>query len=399
MSTMIVTASETAQAVTYSFSGTAWAITLLAVFALFTFDFVVAARNPHIVSMREAGIWVSVYVAIAVAFGLSLNFWGPEQTEASISSDGGWSLQFFAGYITELSLSVDNLFVFVLVFSSFAVPKVYQQKVLLIGIIMALVLRLIFILVGAAALAKFSWMFYIFGAFLLYTAVKLVTNHGAEGDPADNKVVQLAEKLIPTTREYHDGSFFVKIDGRRVATPLFLVFIAIFMSDLLFAMDSIPAIFGLTSEPYIVFTANAFALMGLRQMFFLLDGMLDKLVYLTYGLAVILGFIGVKLLLHAMHESGFDVPEIGTLASLVVIIGALIVTVLASLWKVRHDPDALVEHDLTGRHHPEGQLLEKLHPEQHAAATAATAATDAPAATEPPVEGDQPAATDKPAGE
>ena len=363
MPTAMVMASESAERVTSSFSYNAWIITLLIVFGLFLFDFIHASRNPHEVSMREAGIWTVIYVAVALVFGLTLNFWGPEQTAQAVSADGGWTLQYLAGYITEKSLSIDNLFVFVLIFSSFAVPRIYQQKVLMIGIMMALVLRLIFILIGAAALARFSWMFYFFGGFLIYSAIKLVTNHGAEGDPSDNKMVRFAEKIIPTTREYHNGNFFTRIDGRRVATPLFLVMVAIFMSDLLFAMDSIPAIFGLTSEPYIVFTANAFALMGLRPLFFLLDGLLDRLVYLTYGLAFILGFIGVKLLLHAMHESGFDVPEIGTAASLVVIIGALVVTVLASLWKVRNDPDAMEEHDLTGHHHPEGDGLKHLSPE------------------------------------
>lgn len=361
--TMALPASEATEAVTNSFSSTAWAVTLVLVFGLFLIDFISAARNPHEVSMREAGIWTAVYVAAAVIFGLTISFWGPEQTAEQAAADGGWSLQYLAGYITEKSLSVDNLFIFVLIFSSFAVPKVYQQKVLMIGIIMALVLRLIFILIGAAALAAWSWLFYIFGGFLIYTAFKLVTKHGAEGNPADNKIIKFAERVIPTTREYHNGNFFTRVDGKRVATPLFLVMVAIFMSDLLFALDSIPAIFGLTSEPYIVFTANAFALMGLRPMFFLLDGLLDKLVYLTYGLAAILGFIGVKLLLHAMHESGFDVPVIGTLASLVVIIGVLIVTVVASLWKVRRDPNALVQHDLTGHHHPQGQSLQHLTPE------------------------------------
>ncbi len=363
MPTPMAIAQEASEAVTYSFSSTAWAITMVLVFGLFTFDFIHAARNPHVVAMKEAGIWVSIYIGVAVLFGLSLMFWGPEQTQEQLDAQGGWSLQFFAGYVTELSLSVDNLFVFVLIFSSFAVPKLYQQKVLLIGIIIALVLRLIFILIGAAALAKYSWLFYFFGAFLVYTAINLVRNHGKESNPADNKVVAFAERVLPTTREYHEGKFIAQVNGKRVVTPLFLVFIAIFMTDLLFAMDSIPAIFGLTSEPYIVFTANAFALMGLRQMFFLLDGMLDKLVYLTYGLAVILGFIGVKLLLHAAHESGFDVPTIGTLLSLVVIIGTLIITVVTSLRKVSKDANALVEHDMTGHHHPQGGALEKLKPE------------------------------------
>lgn len=360
MAMYVPAASGTSGAVTNSFSTTAWAVTLALVFGLFLVDFVHASRHPHEVSMREAGIWTAVYVAAAVVFGVALSLFGPEQSADALAGDGGWSVQFLAGYITEKSLSVDNLFIFVLIFSSFAVPKLYQQKVLMIGIVMALVLRLIFILVGAAALAAYSWLFYFFGGFLIYTAIKLITNHGAEGNPADNKVVRFAEKVIPTTREYHDGSFFTRIDGRRVATPLFIVMVAIFMSDLLFALDSIPAIFGLTSEPYIVFTANAFALMGLRPMFFLLDGLLDRLVYLTYGLAVILGFIGVKLLLHAMHESGLDVPVIGTLASLAVIIGVLAVTVLASLWKVRRDPDALQTHDLTGHHHPKGGTLQRL---------------------------------------
>ncbi len=363
--TAVTAATESPQAVTNAFGTTAWTITLALVFGLFLLDFVHAKRNPHEVGMREAGIWTIVYITLAVVFGLTLNFWGPEQSEQALASDGGWTLQYLAGYITEKSLSVDNLFVFVLVFGAFAVPKVYQQEVLMIGIVIALILRLIFILIGAAALAQFSWLFYFFGAFLIYSAIKLMTNHGAEGNPADNKMVKLAERVIPTTSEYHDGKFFAKIDGRRVATPLFLVVIAIFVADLMFAMDSIPAIFGLTSEPYIVFTANAFALMGLRPMFFLLDGLLDRLVYLTYGLAVILGFIGVKLLLHAMHESGFDVPEIGTFQSLVVIIGVLVVTVLASLWKIRHDPDAMAEHDLTGHHHGEGAALEEMDRQAH----------------------------------
>jgi tellurite resistance protein TerC len=365
LSTAVGAASEAPQAVTNAFSTTAWTITLVFVFGLFLVDFVHAKRNPHEVGMREAGMWTVVYITLAVIFGLTLNFWGPEQSEQALASDGGWTLQYLAGYITEKSLSVDNLFVFVLIFSAFAVPKRYQQEVLMIGIVIALILRLIFILVGAAALAQFSWLFYFFGAFLIWSAVKLITNHGVEGDPADNKIVKTAERVIPTTSEYHGGKFFAKIDGRRVATPLFLVVIAIFVADLMFAMDSIPAIFGLTSEPYIVFTANAFALMGLRPMFFLLDGLLDRLVYLTYGLAVILGFIGVKLLLHALHESGFDVPEIGTFQSLVVIIGVLVITVLASLWKIRRDPEALAEHDLTGHHHQEGAAVEEVDEQAH----------------------------------
>jgi tellurite resistance protein TerC len=330
-------------------STTVWAVTFVAVFGVYTLDFVVASRRPHVVSMREAAIWVTVYVLAAVAFGVGIwQVYGEQYGE-----------EFFAGWITEYSLSVDNLFVFVIIMTSFAVPQIYQQKVLQIGIIGALLLRFLFIVLGAAALEQFSWLFYVFGAFLIYTAVKLASGHGSEGDPAHHALVRRVERWLPVTTEYHDGSFTTRIDGKRVYTPLFMVMVAIFMTDLMFALDSIPAIFGLTEEPYIVFTANAFALMGLRQLYFLLDGLLDRLVYLSYGLSIILGFIGVKLLLHALHESGFDVPEITTEASLVVILSVLTITVVASLVAVRRNPALVQQH---GAHKGEtpGDALEDI---------------------------------------
>ncbi len=307
-----------------------WVVTVLAFFTVYTAEFIYAKRHPHVVQFREAAKWVIVYIAAAVLFGIGI--WvikGPES-----------GIEFFAGWITEYSLSVDNLFVFVIILSAFAVPAIYQQEVLQVGIIGALVLRFLFIIIGAAAIAKFSWIFFIFGAFLLYTAYKLASNHGTESDPSQNKVLKLAEKYLPVTPIYHEGGFRVKIDGKKYFTPLFIVMIAIFTTDILFALDSIPAIFGLTDDPYIVFTANAFALMGLRQMYFMLDGLLDRLIYLSYGLSVILGFIGVKLILHAAHENGFkSAPEISTPVSLVVIVTVLAITVFASLRQTKLHPE------------------------------------------------------------
>ena len=307
-----------------------WVVTVLAFFTVYTAEFIYAKRHPHVVQFREAAKWVIVYIAAPVLFGIGI--WvikGPES-----------GIEFFAGWITEYSLSVDNLFVFVIILSAFAVPAIYQQEVLQVGIIGALVLRFLFIIIGAAAIAKFSWIFFIFGAFLLYTAYKLASNHGTESDPSQNKVLKLAEKYLPVTPIYHEGAFRVKIDGKKYFTPLFIVMIAIFTTDILFALDSIPAIFGLTDDPYIVFTANAFALMGLRQMYFMLDGLLDRLIYLSYGLSVILGFIGVKLILHAAHENGFkSAPEISTPVSLVVIVTVLAITVFASLRQTKLHPE------------------------------------------------------------
>jgi tellurite resistance protein TerC len=262
--------------------------------------------------------------------------------------------EYFAGYITEKSLSVDNLFVFVLIMASFAVPRELQQKVLLFGIAFALVLRTVFILVGAAAIENFSWVFYIFGGFLVYTAYAQARGggHTGEEDYHENGFLRLVRRILPTTQEYHSDKLTTKVDGKRLITPLFIALIAIGSADILFAVDSIPAIFGLTEETYLVFSANAFALLGLRQLFFLLDGLLDRLVYLAYGLAVILGFIGVKLLIHALHTNELPfinggehvtlVPEIPTWLSLTVILATLIVTTVASLARSRRDAAASV---------------------------------------------------------
>ena len=257
--------------------------------------------------------------------------------------------EYFAGYITEKSLSVDNLFVFVLIMASFGVPRALQQKVLLFGIAFALVLRTVFILVGAAAIENFSWIFYIFGGFLVWTAYAQAKSggHSSDEDYQENAVLRLARKVLPTTDEYHSDRLVTKVDGKRFITPLFIALIAIGSADILFAVDSIPAIFGLTQETYLVFTANAFALLGLRQLFFLLDGLLDRLVYLAYGLAVILGFIGAKLLIHALHTNELPfinggehvtlIPEIPTWLSLTVILLTLVVTTVASLAKNKRD--------------------------------------------------------------
>lgn len=301
--------------------GWLWAVTIGAVILVYTFESIHAIRHPHIVPFREAVAWVSIYVTAAFVFGIFL--W------INLGSDIG--LQFVAGYITELSLSVDNLFVFILIMASFAVPSMYVQMLLQLGIVGALVLRFLFILVGAAAIERFSWIFFIFGAFLIYTAIKLVAKHGEQDKAEDSGIVNFLEKKLPLTSEYHDKKFALKIDGKWVFTPMVIVVISLFMTDIVFALDSIPAIFGLTTEPYIVFTANAFALMGLRQMYFLLDGLLDRLIYLSYGLAFILAFIGVKLTLHAFHEQGFKVPEVSTQLSLLVILVTLIITVITSL--------------------------------------------------------------------
>ena len=298
-----------------------WVITVIVVFYIYAFEYVMAARNPHVVQPKEAAIGVSIYVAAAIAFGLGL--WvlvGPEK-----------GAEFFAGWITEYSLSVDNLFVFIVIMGSFAVPTLYQQKVLQIGILGALVLRFAFILVGAALLNAFWWMFFVFGGFLVYTAYKLATTHQGDTDPTRGKLVQSMQRFLPMTPTYHEGKYSMKIAGRRAFTPLLLVIIAIFFTDLVFALDSIPAIFGITTDPYVVFTANAFALMGLRQLYFLVDGLLDKLIYLSYGLSLILALIGVKMIMHAAHEAGLCVPDVPTSLSLVVIVLILAATMLLSL--------------------------------------------------------------------
>ncbi|MFD5698925.1 TerC family protein [Streptomyces lasiicapitis] len=304
-------------------SMTLWAATVLGLCALIAVDFFIG-RKPHDVSIKEAGTWTIVWIVLAVLFGIGLLIAGESQASG----------EFFAGFITEKSLSVDNLFVFILIMAKFSVPSHLQQRVLLFGVLIALVLRAIFIAAGAAVIANFSWVFYIFGAFLIYTAWKLVQEARAgeeEEDWEENRLLKSIEKKFGVSDRYEGTKLFIRKNGKKVMTPLMVVMLAIGTTDVLFAMDSIPAIFGLTQDPYIVFTANAFALMGLRQLYFLIGGLLKKLVHLSYGLSVILGFIGVKLVLHALHENGVHVPEISIPVSLGVICGVLIVTTITSL--------------------------------------------------------------------
>ena len=314
-----------------SVSLTMWLITVGAILLLVVLDFVTVSRKPHEVSFREAALWSTFYIAVAVAFGVFIWFWQ--------GSDLG--TQYFAAYLVEKSLSVDNLFVFVIILAQFAVPSIYHQRVLLVGVVLALVLRAIFIAVGAAALAAFSFTFVIFGAILIWTGIQLFRHRNADPEPKDNIVVRTVRRWYPITPEYHDTKLFVRLDGKRFATPLLLVMVAIASTDLLFALDSIPATFGVTQEPYLVFTANAAALLGLRALYFLLRGLLDKLIYLSMGLAIILVFIGFKLILTFAHEVNPAWPKIPTLVSLGVIAAILIVATVASWIKVRRDPSAV----------------------------------------------------------
>ncbi|SDN84268.1 tellurite resistance protein TerC [Geodermatophilus sp. DSM 45219] len=316
-----------------------WALTVGAIVGMLVFDFVGHVRTPHAPTLRESATWSAIYIGIAVLFGL-LVLW---------FAGGQYAGEYFAGYITEKSLSVDNLFVFVLIMASFAVPRELQQKVLLFGIAFALVLRTLFIFIGAAAIEQFSWIFYVFGGFLIWTAIAQARSGGHSHDEEfkENSVLRLARRFFPTTEDYHSDKMLTKVGGKRHITPLAIALVAIASADILFAVDSIPAIFGLTQETYLVFTANAFALLGLRQLFFLIDGLLDRLVYLSYGLAVILGFIGVKLLIHALHENELPfinggehvtvIPEVPTWLSLTVILATLVITTVASLAKNRRD--------------------------------------------------------------
>jgi tellurite resistance protein TerC len=309
--------------------GYVWLLTIVFILALLTFDFFFHVRKAHEPTLPEAAKWSAIYVGIAILFGLGVLFFG----------GGTMGTEYFAGYITEKALSVDNLFVFLIIMASFKVPRADQQKVLLFGIVFALIARTGFIFLGSALINSFAWLFYLFGAFLIYTAIKLLKPED-ESDDADNFIIRLAKRLFNTTERYDGDKLFTIENGKKVMTPMLLVMVAIGGTDLLFALDSVPAIFGLTQNVYIVFTATAFSLMGLRQLYFLIDGLLDRLIYLSYGLAAILGFIGVKLVLHALHENtlpfingGEHVPvfEISTGVSLLVIIGVLAVTVIASL--------------------------------------------------------------------
>jgi TerC family integral membrane protein len=315
----------------------AWAVTVGAVVAMVLFD-LLGHRRPHEPTLRESAIWSIAYVSVGVAFGLLV--WA--------GYGGRYGGEYFAGYITEKSLSVDNLFVFVLIMSSFAVPRALQQKVLLYGIVFALALRTVFIFVGAAAIEQFSWIFYLFGAFLVWTAVAQARGgHQGQDEYTENGVLRLVRRFLPTTDDYRGDRLVVRADGRRLVTPLAVALVAIGSADLLFAVDSIPAIFGLTQETFLVFAANAFSLLGLRQLYFLVDGLLDRLVYLHYGLAAILGFIGVRLLVHALHANELPfinggqhvtvIPETPTSISLAVILLTLLVTTVASLVKDRRN--------------------------------------------------------------
>jgi tellurite resistance protein TerC len=308
-----------------------WLAIIAGLVAVVVIDlFIVDRGAPKAFSMRQAGFWVTFYVVLAIVFGVAMSFWaGPE-----------YAGQFFGGYLTEYSLSVDNLFVFFLLMSSFGVAKESQHRVLLVGIMIALVLRGVFIAIGAVVLARFEWLFFGFGAFLIYTAVKV----GREGPPGgdeeykENILLRWTRRVLPSTPAYHGTRLTTRVDGRRMVTPMLIVMIAIGSTDLAFALDSIPAIFGLTKEAFIVFSANVFALMGLRQLYFLLGGLLERLVYIGYGLAAILGFIGVKLFLQALHAVGLEqAPEIPIWASLVFIASAMAVTIFASVTKTRRD--------------------------------------------------------------
>lgn len=304
---------------------------------ILTVDLVLAFKRPHIPSTRESALWVTFYVVLALIFA-GLMFWqGSPQHGA----------EFLAGWVTEYSLSIDNLFVFVIIMAKFSVPRKYQQEVLMVGIIIALVLRGIFIVLGAQLIENFSWIFYIFGAFLLYTAVRQVFENHDDMEETESGIIRWLRKRIAITNTYDGAKIRTVVDDKKIFTPILIVFIALGTTDLVFALDSIPAIFGITQDPFIVFTANVFALMGLRQLYFLLGDLIDKLEYLHYGIAFILAFIGVKLFFHALHENEVPfinggqkvewAPEISTWTSLAVILGAMAVSVVASLIKIRVD--------------------------------------------------------------
>ena len=310
-----------------------WWLTILVTVSILLFDVVIIGRRPHEPSTREVAVALGVYIGAAVLFGLGVYHFAGGQP----------GTEFFAGWLTEYSLSIDNLFIFIIIMSRFAVPRELQQSALMVGIVLALVMRGAFIAIGAAAINRFSWVFYLFGAFLVYTAVQLARNksHSVSDDYQENRLVRIVEKWLPATSTYHGPQLFAKENGKRLMTPMFVVIVTLGTTDLLFALDSIPAIYGLTNEAYLVLTANIFALMGLRQLFFLIGGLLQRLIYLSYGLALLLGFIGVKLVLHAMHENelpfvnGGDpigwAPDIPIWLSLLVIVGTLAVTTTASL--------------------------------------------------------------------
>jgi tellurite resistance protein TerC len=315
------------------FEATSLSVLLL----ILTADLIMAYKRPHIPSTRESALWVGFYVSLAMIFALMMFLLGDVEQAG----------QFIAGWVTEYSLSIDNLFVFVIIMARFSVPRKYQQEVLMVGILIALVLRGIFILLGAQLIENFSFIFYIFGAFLLYTAIRQVFENHDDMEETESGIIRYLRKHINISPVFDGGKLRTIIDGKTVFTPILVVFIALGITDLVFAIDSIPAIFGITTDPFIVFTANIFALMGLRQLYFLLGDLIDKLEYLHYGIAFVLGFIGVKLFLHALHvnelpfinggEPVLWAPEISTWVSLIVILAAMAVAVVASLTKMNLD--------------------------------------------------------------
>jgi tellurite resistance protein TerC len=309
----------------------------IALLLVLVFDILLVVKRPHVPSMKEASLWVGFYVALALAFAGVL----------FVIGDATHGSEFIAGWLTEYSLSIDNLFVFVIIMSRFGVPRRYQQEVLMFGILVALALRGVFILLGAQILERWSFVFYLFGAYLVYTAIKQAFGSEDEGEGEDNGFIRMLRRRVRMTDQFDGSRLRTTIDGQRYWTPMLMVFLAIGTTDLLFAFDSIPAIFGITQNAFLVFATNVFALMGLRQLYFLLGGLLDKLEYLKYGIAFILGFIGVKLVLHAMHVNELPfvnggepiawAPDISTVASLVVIVASMGVATVASLIKVRRD--------------------------------------------------------------
>lgn len=307
-----------------------WLITVGLIVGLLLFDLLTSTRKAHDVSFKEATFWSVFYIAVAVGFG------------AWVWSDFGsqFGKEYFAAYIVEKSLSVDNLFVFLIILTNFAVPSIYHQRVLMVGIVLALFMRAIFIALGAAALEAFSFTFVIFGGILLWTGIKLFQHWDEDPDPTDNPIVRYVQKKIPFTNEYHGGKIFIRENGKRLATPLLLVMIAIGATDLLFALDSIPATFGVTQEPFLVFAANAFALLGLRALYFLIKNLVNKLIYLSMGLAFILIFIGIKLIGVWAHKEWESIPKISTNLSLAVIGSILLISTVASLIKSKRDPSA-----------------------------------------------------------
>jgi TerC family integral membrane protein len=311
-----------------------WILTALGFLAIVVLDLVVIGRRKTAVTMRQATLWVIFYVALAALFAVGL----------FVFRSGTSGSEFVAGYITEYSLSVDNLFVFIIIMSRFAVPALAVDKVLYIGIVVSMFLRGAFIAAGAAAIAAASWVFYLFGAFLIYTAVKLaLEGKNDEDDFQENALLRGLRRALPLTPEYAGTALLTRVGGRRMVTPLVVVISAIGIANVVFALDSIPAIFGLTKDPYVVLTANAFALLGLRQLYFLIGGLLERIIYLNVGLSVILAFIGIKLLIEALHGSHIDslgsvhLPQIGIVTSLAFILGTLLVTTVASLGKARLD--------------------------------------------------------------